>query len=298
MTPSPAFPDGRACALSLTFDVDAESPILATDPASWRDAMAMTHQAFGPRVGVPRILRLLEEEGVRATFFVPGWTALRWPATVEAILADGHEVGHHSHAHHPPATLSPAEERADFERALEALDARGVRPRGHRAALWQATWQTLDLVAEHGLDYDSSLMDDDRPYVLRIGERRVAELPPHWSLDDWEQYAFLPSPEIGTQIEPPSKLVELWCAELDAQRREGGLVVGTMHPFLSGRASRVEALRAVIDHARAAGDVWIAPLGEIAERTLAAAGIDERAPDPPDLSLGPYGEPAGPDPHR
>jgi peptidoglycan/xylan/chitin deacetylase (PgdA/CDA1 family) len=237
---------------------------------------------------VPRILRLLEAEGLRATFFVPGVTARLWPGTVAAILEAGHEVGHHSHAHFPPATLSPDEERADFERAFAALDACGVTPRGHRAAMWQATWATLDLVAEYGLVYDSSLMDDDRPYLLRIGERRVVELPPHWSLDDWEQYAFLPSPELGTQIEAPSKLVELWTAELDAQRREGGHVVGTMHPFLSGRASRVEALRQVIDHARAAGDVWIAPLGEVADRVLAAEGVEERVPTPPDLTVGPY----------
>jgi peptidoglycan/xylan/chitin deacetylase (PgdA/CDA1 family) len=287
---SPVLPDGFNCALALTFDVDAESAILAAAPGAWRDAMAMTHQAFGPRVGVPRILRVLEEERVRATFFVPGWTARRWRAAVESILAAGHEIGHHSDTHRAPVTLEPSEERRDFERALETLEQLGARVSGHRAPLWQPTWATLELVAEHGLAYDSSLMDDDRPYVLTIGGRRLAELPVHWSLDDWEQYAYLPAPEIGSAIEPPSKLVEMWCAEIDAQRRAGGLVVGTMHPFLSGRASRIDALRAVIEHARRAGDVWIAPLSEIAERALVADGIEERTLDPPDLSLGPYQE--------
>jgi peptidoglycan/xylan/chitin deacetylase (PgdA/CDA1 family) len=289
MTAFAGIPDGYACALALTFDVDAESAILAVQPSAWGDAMAMSHQAFGPRVGVPRILRLLEEEGLRATFFVPGWTARRWPATVDAILAGGHEVGHHSDLHHSAPSLSAEEQRQDFERALDSLVRAGATVRGHRAAMWQATWTTLELVAEHGLAYDSSLMDSDRPYVLRVGDRRFAELPVHWSLDDWEQYAFLPSPDIGNVIEPPSKLVELWCAEIDAQRREGGLVVGTMHPFLSGRASRVEALRTIIDRARTSGDVWIATLGEVADVTLSAGGdVEEREPDPPDLALGPY----------
>jgi peptidoglycan/xylan/chitin deacetylase (PgdA/CDA1 family) len=291
MTPFAGLPDGFACGLALTFDVDAESAVLAVQPSAWRDAMAMSHQAFGPRVGVPRILRLLEEEGLHATFFVPGWTARRWPATVEAILAGGHEVGHHSDLHHSAVDLSADEERRDFERALESLVGAGATVRGHRAAMWQATWNTLDLVAEHGLAYDSSLMDSDRPYVLRIGERRLAELPVHWSLDDWEQYAFLPSPDIGGVIEPPSKLVELWCAEIDAQRREGGLVIGTMHPFLSGRASRVEALRTIIGRTREWGDVWIATLAEIADLTLAArVSVEERKPDPPDPALGPYSD--------
>ena len=277
-------------ALSLTFDVDAECAILADSPAAWRDAMAMTHQAFGPRVAIPRILRILAEEKVQGTFFIPGWTARRWPQVVQQVLEGGHEVGLHSDTHRPPTTLTADEERADMERAMESLGALGATPVGHRAAWWQATWTTLDLVGEFGLRYDSSLMDDDRPYVLRIGDRRVAELPPHWSLDDWEQYGFLPNPNIGSQIESPKKVFELWSLELDAQRSEGGLVVGTMHPFLSGRASRVEVIRQLIDHARISGDVWIAPLHEIAERTLTAAGIDERAPNPPDLAMGPYSE--------
>ena len=96
MTPSPAFPAGCNAALSLTFDVDAETGVLMPKPAGWRDAMAMTHQAFGPKVGVPRILRILAEERVKATFFVPGWTARRYPELIGSILSEGHEVGAHS----------------------------------------------------------------------------------------------------------------------------------------------------------------------------------------------------------
>ncbi len=286
--PSPAFPAGMRAALSLTFDVDAETGVLMVKPSGWNDAMAMTHQAFGPKVGVPRIMRILAEERVRGTFFVPGWTARRYPQLIASILEAGHEVGHHSDLHYPPPTMAPDEERRDFERALETLQAQGVDVVGHRAAWWQASWHTLDLLAEYRFQYDSSLMDDDRPYVLKVKGHRMAELPPHWSLDDWEQYGFLPDPNIGASIEPASKVFELWRSELDAQRKEGGLVVGTMHPFLSGRASRAEVVRQMIDHARACGDVWIAPLGEIATATLAHPDIPEREPDIPDLTLGPY----------
>ena len=174
---------------------------------------------------------------------------------VEQILEAGHEVGHHSYSHRSPVDLTEAEERADFERALAALDRLGVRPEGHRAAMWEASWQTAGLVAEYGLRYDSSLMDADRPYRLQAGERTIAELPAHWSLDDWEQYAFLPRPNVGSVIESPLKVLEMWRAELDAMRRHGCLFMLTCHPFLSGRPSRVEALRALIEHALDAGDV-------------------------------------------
>jgi peptidoglycan/xylan/chitin deacetylase (PgdA/CDA1 family) len=234
--------------------------------------MVMTHQAFGPRVGVPRLLALLADYGLRATFFVPGLTAERYPAAVEAIAAAGHEIGHHSHSHRSAVDLGEAGEREDFERALAALERVGVRPRGHRAALWEASWRTPALVAEHGLAYDSSLMDSDTPYRLRTPAGEIAELPPHWSLDDWEQYAFLPRPDIGGIIQSPLTVADMWIHELDAMRRHGSLFLLTCHPFLSGRAGRVEALRRVIEAALERGDVAFATCEEIADRVLAGTG--------------------------
>ena len=259
---------GKAAVFVLSFDVDAESPILAQGLRHAENAMAMTHQAYGPLVGVPRLLRLLVEYDLRATFFIPGLTADRYPGTVAEIVEAGHEVAHHSYNHVSPVNLSEAEEREDFERALEALERVGVRPRGYRAAMWEATWRTPGLVAEYGLAYDSTLMDDDRPYLLETESGTIAELPPHWSLDDWEQYAFLPDPPIGSVIESPAKVLDLWGSELDAMRRHNCLFMLTNHPFLSGRPGRVETLRRLIEHALGRGDVDIVTAGEVADRVL------------------------------
>jgi peptidoglycan/xylan/chitin deacetylase (PgdA/CDA1 family) len=267
--------ESRAIAV-LSFDVDAESPILAMGRRYAEHAMVMTHQAYGPLVGVPRLLALLAEYELTATFFVPGLTAERYPEMVEQIAAAGHEVGHHSYSHRSPVDLAEAGERADFERALAALDRVGVQPSGHRAALWEASWHTPGLVAEYGLSYDSSLMDDDRPYRLRTGSGTIAELPPHWAVDDWEQYAYLPRPDIGSVIESPLKVLELWRAELDAMRRHGCLFMLTCHPFLSGRPSRIEALRALIEHALEAGDVEFATGADVARRALVDGQLPER----------------------
>jgi peptidoglycan/xylan/chitin deacetylase (PgdA/CDA1 family) len=247
--------DARRTVAVLSFDVDAESAILANGRRYAEHAMVMTHQAFGPRVGVPRILELLAEYGLPATFFVPGLTADRYPGTVSAILDAGHEVAHHSWSHRSAVDMSPAEERADFERALASLQRLGVEVTGHRAALWEASWRTPGLIAEHGLLYDSSLMDADRAYVLETGDGDVVELPPFWGLDDWEQYAFLPRPDIGATVKSPTAVAELWIHELDAMRRHGSLFILTCHPFLSGRAGRIEALRMLIEAALERGDV-------------------------------------------
>jgi peptidoglycan/xylan/chitin deacetylase (PgdA/CDA1 family) len=70
--------DSAAVAL-LTFDVDADTPLLAEDVHYTQHLSTMSHQAYGPKVGLPRILKMLERRHKRATFFVPGLTAERWP---------------------------------------------------------------------------------------------------------------------------------------------------------------------------------------------------------------------------
>jgi peptidoglycan/xylan/chitin deacetylase (PgdA/CDA1 family) len=167
----------------LSFDVDAEAPILVEGRRHSENAGVMSHQAYGPLVGVPRILDLLQEYKLPATFFVPGVTAERYPDAVAQILAAGHEIGHHSYAHFSPIDQDEAAERSDFERALEALARFDVEPKGFRCPSWEPQWRTPALVAEFGLEYDSSLMDADSPYLLETRAGNIVELPVHWALD-------------------------------------------------------------------------------------------------------------------
>jgi peptidoglycan/xylan/chitin deacetylase (PgdA/CDA1 family) len=263
----PAWLGDSAALASLTFDVDAEVLPLSADPTAARRASLMSHQSYGPRVGVPRLLALLGEYAITATFFVPGVTAERYPWLVELLLADGHEVAHHSHAHAVPSDLTPDEERADFERALEALARFGVSPDGHRAAYLSASWQTAALVAEHGLLYDSSLMHDDRPYVIATEAGDVVELPTHWILDDYEQYGYVEG--LSDYLESPDKAFALWSSELDGMRRHGCHFVLVSHPFLTGRPSRIENLRRLVEYALAAGDVEFVSMADAARRAKA-----------------------------
>jgi peptidoglycan-N-acetylglucosamine deacetylase len=276
---------GGAAVATLTFDVDAETPILAEGRHYAEHPMVMSHQAYGPDVGVPRILDLLDEMGVPATFFVPGWVAEQRPGLAASIVERGHEVAHHSYSHRPPTSLPAGAERADFERALQVFTSQGIEIAGHRAAMWSASRETLSLIAEYGLAYDSSLMGDDRPYHVDTPRGPVIELPVHWSLDDWEQYAYLPAPRIGSVIESPVKVEQMWRAELDGMRHYGCLFNLCMHPFLTGRPGRMLALRNLIAYAQERGDVTFARCRDVASwaredahtptRPLPAYDVDE-----------------------
>ncbi|MHB8460811.1 MAG: polysaccharide deacetylase family protein [Candidatus Limnocylindrales bacterium] len=276
LPPGFRWPDGIRAAACFTFDLDAESAILVDRPetAGWLDVMS--HQAYGPRTGLPRLLRLLDRQGIRATFFVPGYSAERWPEAVRAIRDAGHEIGHHGYLHEGSRHATPAQEEARLLRGLDALDrVADVRPVGYRAPTWELTYAMPAILARHGFRYDSGLMDADHPYHLATTPHPdapwIVELPAHWSLDDWEAYVYLPEISGSGAIARPSEVLERWTLELDALVREGGLFVLTNHPFVSGRASRAEALGRLMEHARATDGLWIGTCTEIADWV---AGLD------------------------
>ncbi|HEX5562087.1 MAG TPA: polysaccharide deacetylase [Nocardioidaceae bacterium] len=269
------WPHGSTSAAAFTFDVDAESCVLAHDPASSSRMSLMTHQAYGPRVGVPRLLRLLERQEVRATFFVPGFTADTYPDVVRRIVDGGHEIAHHGYLHEPMQGISAEQEASYIDAGLEALDRLGVTPVGYRAPWWEMNWHTADLLVERGFLYDSSLLDGDVPYRFR-GERgsgSLVEIPVDWALDDWEQYAFYPGWTGSGVIESPRKVHEMWLLEAEAHAAENGCFVLTNHPFISGRPSKAAALERLVEDVRAMDGMWVATLREIAEHALVA--VDE-----------------------
>ncbi|MFF4788206.1 polysaccharide deacetylase [Streptomyces sp. NPDC001276] len=263
------WPDGRRAAAAFTFDVDAESCVLAHDPSASSRMSLMTHQAYGPRVGVPRLLRLLRRQDVKATFFVPGFTADTYPDMVRSIVDEGHEVAHHGYLHEPMRGIDAAREAEYLDRGLEALDRLGIRPAGYRAPWWEMNWHTPDLLIERGFQYDSSLLDGDTPYRLHGtgAAGSLVEIPVDWGLDDWEQYAFYPGWTGSGVIASPRKVHEMWLLEAQAHHTESGCFVLTNHPFISGRPSRAAALERLIEDVRALDGMWITTLEQIAAHT-------------------------------
>jgi peptidoglycan/xylan/chitin deacetylase (PgdA/CDA1 family) len=259
------WPDGAQCAVAFTFDVDAESPVLAVRPDLADRMTTMSQQAYGPEAGVPRLLRVLEDCQVRSTFFVPGYTARRYPEAITAIAAGGHEIAHHGYLHEPLAGKTMDEEAALLDQGLEALrDVAGVTPVGYRAPFWELNWHTPGLLADRGFLYDSSLMNSDYPYELATGGGSIVELPITWTLDDWGQFCYVPEFSGNGMIADPAAVSALWRDDFEAMSAAGGLWILTNHPFLSGRPARARALQGLISHVAQQSGAWIAPLAEIA----------------------------------
>ena len=267
------WPAGYRAAAAFTFDVDAESCVLAHDPASARRMSLISHQTYGPRVGVPKLLAVLNRQRIRATFFVPGFTAECYPDVVRAIVDAGHEIAHHGYLHEPMQGIDRDTEARYIDRGLEALRAvADVVPVGYRAPWWEMNWHTPALLAERGFSYDSSLLDGDVPYSFTTepgSGATLIEIPVDWGLDDWEQYAFYPGWTGSGVIESPAKVREMWQLEAEAQHRQGGCFVLTNHPFISGRPSRAAALEQLIEYVKSLDGMWVTTLADIAEHAAA-----------------------------
>ena len=269
LTPE-VWPDGARVAVLLSFDVDNETVQgLRTGSVS---VGPLSQGEYGARTGLPRVLSLLGEHQIPATFFFPAWSLKLAPQMAEQIQESGrHEIAVHGWIHEQNTALDAVTERELLIRAKVAIEEiTGVEIVGYRAPSWNFSEATLGIVRELGLLYESSLMADDRPYeLLQDGEPTgVVELPVEWILDD----APLFNPR-GDSYTSPRDLAQVWMDEFDVAREEGTMFLLTMHPHVSGHRSRIVALRLLIDHIQASGDVWFATHEAAARYVKEQAGM-------------------------
>jgi peptidoglycan/xylan/chitin deacetylase (PgdA/CDA1 family) len=221
---------------------------------------------FGNRVGVPRILQLLQRYGVKATFYVPAVVALLYPDEQRRLIAEGHEIGVHGWIHELNSILPYQAERDLMFRSIDALEqASGVRPVGMRTPSWDFSPNTLGIEREMGLAYDSSLMADEDCYELLLaGEPTgIVELPVEWIRDDAVYFSMHRFQSLRPYT-PPQGVFDIWRRELEAAHADGGIFQLTMHPHVIGYRSRIWIVEELIRHAKTLGNVWFATHAEIA----------------------------------
>lgn len=271
LTPD-TWPGGARVAVALSFDFDSETNALRDGEDS---PGGHSQGEYAARVSMPRILQLLDEHGVPASFFIPAVTAILHPAEVEAVVAKGmHEIGLHGWIHERNSLLSEETERELMGRAYDTLtELMGEAPVGIRTPSWDFSRSTLKLIREMGLLYDSSLMADDRPYeLLENGEPTgVVELPVEWMLDDYPYFGFSRFGSVRPHIKP-SDVMEIWSAEFEKAYEEGTMFLLTMHPKYIGHRSRILMLDQLIRFMKSHDGVWFATHADIARYVAGEVG--------------------------
>jgi peptidoglycan/xylan/chitin deacetylase (PgdA/CDA1 family) len=271
-----AWPGSARVAVLLSFDADNETISLRFGEPT---VGHLSQMQYGARVGLERIVRLLDTHRIPATFFIPSVSLAITPTMADVIKRSGrHEFGVHGWIHEMNMTLPDSAERSLLTKAVtELTQMTGTRPIGYRAPSWNFSPNTLSILREMGFRYESSLMADDRPYeLLQNGQPTgIVEIPVEWILDD----APLFDPR-GQSYMNPRDVARVWMDEFDRAYDEGTMFVLTMHPHVSGHRSRIVALEQLIAHieAKGAGKVWWATHGAAAEYVRRESKLGEPKP--------------------
>lgn len=268
----------------LTFDFDAFSIWMSTFKQA--TPTGLSRGEYSGRVGIVRVLEMLERHGVPATFFVPAHTASTYPSIVGALPGAGHEVANHGFLHESPVGLDAREEEELLLRSRDVLERIcGVRPVGYRSPAFDLSDHSAELLEKHGYRYDSSMMADDfRPYFIRRGdtiseyghvfgqESELIEFPVSWELDDFPYFHHSMKLKLPS-LRRAADVYDIWADEFDYcdQKIDGGIFNLTCHPEVIGRGPRIEMLGRLIAHMRSAGATF-ATLAATADSFTATRG--------------------------
>lgn len=241
MTESQTFP------VLLTFDLDGETAFEETHPGIpyW-----VTQGGYGPRKGVYRIMDLLDECDVKATFCIVGLTAKRYPEAVEEIVSRGHEIACHGYTHRGYNALGPEEEKAGIIKGRDILEEfTGCKIHGHRTPRWRPSEKTHEFLQELGFRWNSDYMGAEECFynIIQGKKSNLLEIPVAYNLDDWTFYY-----DWGATVK---ETVEVWSIEFDARYQDKSMFCLTNHPQITGRPSRLLSLKGIIKHIRKYPDV-------------------------------------------
>jgi peptidoglycan/xylan/chitin deacetylase (PgdA/CDA1 family) len=255
-------PDAQQAVVSVTFDNLGEAADL--ERGLWPENEPLGRH-FSVKRMLPRILGMLDELGLRTTFFVEGLNAELYAEALLEIANAGHQLGYHGWRHEYWPNLSPSEEARLLERGVHKMDELGIRPRGFRPPGGRLTSSSLELLENLGFTHCS-------PAGLGIGFlANLVVLPFEWRLID--AYYYLPrfgglrkSATGSSEPLSPSRFRETLSAALQGVVRDGGHLTLLFHPFLEEQEDRFEIMRGVLEELRdlaEEGLVWCAPYRDV-----------------------------------
>jgi len=276
--PAVTWPDGARLALSFVINYEEGSEYNFPDgdgrnesygvsfdtvPSSYRNLRLESHYEYGSRAGIWRLLRLFDAFGISVTFHASAVSLERNPAVGEAIRQGGHEpCAHGWRWSDEPWHLLEEEEHRRMHLAIDSIRRTcGQRPLGWYTRYGPGINTRRLLVEEGGFVYDGNAYNDDLPYFVPVGDKRILVLPYSATYNDG-RYVGTPGFSTASDFVDDCKraIRYLW--------EEGGtnpkMTTIALHPRLAGDPARASALREVIEYVLQLRDVWVARRIDIA----------------------------------
>jgi peptidoglycan-N-acetylglucosamine deacetylase len=261
------WPKPYRCAVNLVFNYQGAEG-LEPDSKGRIDAEEYARREYGPRVGIWRVLRVLEKYDLKATFVICGALAERYPDSVKAIQAAGHDIAGHGYHHEKAWKLTPAEELETIRKTVDVLT--GLT--GNPVNGWRCCFQshvTPDLGIDQGFIWNSNSFSHDLPYLLKDGDKIIVEVPRQPFGD---MFIFQ-----GGKTADPDDALSIWKKSFDTFYAESKFFHTycqfSLHPFLVGRPGRIEVFDELMAYVKRHEGVWFATTEQIARRVLECAGL-------------------------
>jgi peptidoglycan/xylan/chitin deacetylase (PgdA/CDA1 family) len=275
------WPDGKRLAVSFVVNVEEGAELRITDgdrypepvdelgvalKGEFRNYSNESNYAYGVGPGARRVMQLLDQFGVKATFTAAGLALERAPELAKAIAATQHEVCAHGWRWVPQHRLNEDEEREFIRKAVTAIqNSVGQRPVGWLSR-YLLTGNTRRLLAEEGFLYHMDDYSGDTPFWDANGGKPIVVVP--YSLDTndmkmWNAPALSPADWAAYAIDSFDWMMR-------EPRSEPALLSIGVHLRIIGRPGRIGAFERVLEHITRDKRAWIATRRDIAERFASA----------------------------
>lgn len=229
---------------------------------SWRD--------YGVRVGIWRMMEVMEKYGVKGTVALNSDVCGEYPQIIDAGKKLGWEwMGHGKNNSMLMAGRPEDEERGMIQEIHKIItDSTGAKPRGWLGPALSETYNTLDLLAETGFDYVGDWVNDEQPYEMRVKSGRMTSLPYSIEIND--------IPAILDGKQSPESFGRMIKDQFDVLYEDGAKSARVMsiclHPFIIGHPFRSKYFADALKHITSRQDVWVTTGSEIVDAYRKAVG--------------------------
>jgi allantoinase len=224
---------------------------------------------YGLRVGIWRIIDVLDKYQIRASVSLNGSVCNTYPQIVDACLKSGWELFGHGFVQ--KALPEEKDERDVIRRTIEVIrEKTGQKPRGWMGPGLHETVHTPDILAEEGIEYVLDWVNDDQPYPLKVKQGSLFSIPYTMELNDIPIYA--------VEHHRSSELFDRTCDQFDTLYEEGKkdyrIMAIAVHPYITGVPHRIGYFKKIFEYIKKHDKVIFMTGSEILDWYKQAAGYN------------------------